>query len=298
MTTDLVLSNSNEKDIFLALKDTIYRGASDSSINMVLSYCKALTLDPLMKPVHIGQIEGKDVVMPGIGLYRTMAHRSGEYMGISEPIFGPTITAQLGSVTVSYPEWCSITVYKFVKGQIASFSSKKLWTECYGSKKGTSEPNRFWRTGPFSMLEKCTEVASLRKAFPEIISHGETFEEKTMILDDKSVSNDPKIHTSTAASVKEKLKASKVETLPSPTKEHTIYEVLIRLIEEAFVPKEEVEKWLTKAGVSTIYELTTEQTTKLCDMLDKRIEKIGNITVKAVTRNPVVTTDPGARNAI
>ena len=35
------------------LQTSLYPGASDASVRMVLSYCKAAHLDPMQKPVHI-----------------------------------------------------------------------------------------------------------------------------------------------------------------------------------------------------------------------------------------------------
>ena len=55
---------------------------------MVMGYCKAQALDPLHKPVHIvpmrvknahGDYEWRDVIMPGVGLYRIRAARTGEF---------------------------------------------------------------------------------------------------------------------------------------------------------------------------------------------------------------------------
>jgi len=88
----------NEEELFKVLSNSLYVGAQTESIKMVLSYCKASGLDPMQKPVHIvpmhcstGQKDSKgydikamrDVVMPGIGLYRIQASRSGEFAGIS-----------------------------------------------------------------------------------------------------------------------------------------------------------------------------------------------------------------------
>lgn len=38
----------------------------------------------------------RDVIMPGIGSYRTQAARSGEYAGVSEPEFGQDIEETIG----------------------------------------------------------------------------------------------------------------------------------------------------------------------------------------------------------
>ena len=86
-----------EISIRAALKSSLYPGATDQSVDMVLSYCRAAGLDPMQKPVHIVPMwdskarEMRDVVMPGIGLYRTNAARTGQFAGMSEPVFGPMV---------------------------------------------------------------------------------------------------------------------------------------------------------------------------------------------------------------
>jgi phage recombination protein Bet len=83
-----------------ALKNSIYPGAKDESVMMALDYCRARQLDPLLKPVHLvpmsvkdsrtGKSEWRDVVMPGIGLYRIQADRSGDYAGPANQSSGQT----------------------------------------------------------------------------------------------------------------------------------------------------------------------------------------------------------------
>lgn len=41
------------QSIRTALKTSLYPGASDTSVDMVLAYCQAADLDPMTKPVHI-----------------------------------------------------------------------------------------------------------------------------------------------------------------------------------------------------------------------------------------------------
>ncbi|HBQ1437352.1 TPA: recombinase RecT, partial [Klebsiella pneumoniae] len=94
MANELVITASSlaERGIdgatWSALKNSIYPGAKDESVMMALDYCRARNLDPLLKPVHLvpmsvkdsksGKSEWRDVVMPGIGLYRIQADRSGD----------------------------------------------------------------------------------------------------------------------------------------------------------------------------------------------------------------------------
>ena len=191
-----------------AMKTSLYPGASDASVDMVLSYCRASGLDPMTKPVHIVPMkvstgvkdergydikEDRDVVMPGIGLYRINAARTGQYAGCSEPEFGPTMTmesmrdvwADGGNgrrqktqqpFTFHYPEWCRVTVRKVLGSQIVEFSAKEYWLENYASKSDGS-PNAMWEKRAFGQLAKCTEAQALRKAFPEAVGSQPTADE-------------------------------------------------------------------------------------------------------------------------
>lgn len=167
-----------EGDLVNILKKSLYPGASDESVKMVLSYCQAANLDPMQKPVHIVPMWDKDagaardVVMPGIGLYRTQASRTGEYAGVGEPEFGPDITEKIGGVEITYPAWCRIVVRrKLSDGTIAEFAAVERWKENYavkGGKERSIAPNSMWRRRPYGQIAKCTEAQALRKAFPEL----------------------------------------------------------------------------------------------------------------------------------
>lgn len=175
----------NEEELFKVLSNSLYVGAQTESIKMVLSYCKASGLDPMQKPVHIvpmycatGQKDAKgydikamrDVVMPGIGLYRIQASRSGEFAGTSEPEFGNDITETLDGIEITYPSWCKVTVKRLMaNGIIAEFTAKEFWKENYATKgKDSKSPNTMWLKRPYAQVAKCAEAQALRKAFPEL----------------------------------------------------------------------------------------------------------------------------------
>lgn len=196
-----------------ALKSTIYPGAKDDSIILAVDYCRARQLDPMLKPVHLvpmnvkvqqpngkPKYEWRDVPMPGIGLYRIQAARSGDFGGMDEPEYGPDVTTTFSieseddrgfkstkQVNVTYPLWCKITVYKIVQGVRCPFTAKEFWTENYATAgKGSEAPNAMWAKRPFGQLGKCTEAQVLRKAWPEACI-GHTAEEmagKSIDLDD------------------------------------------------------------------------------------------------------------------
>lgn len=175
----------NNDELFMVLSNSLYVGAQPESIKMVLGYCEAAGLDPMQKPVHIvpmycstGQKDGKgydikamrDVVMPGIGLYRIQAARSGEFAGTSEPEFGADVTETLDGVSITYPAWCKITAKRMLgNGIIAEFTAKEFWKENYATKgKDSKAPNAMWTKRPYGQIAKCAEAQALRKAFPEV----------------------------------------------------------------------------------------------------------------------------------
>lgn len=167
----------SEPELMKVLQSSLYPGASTDSVRMVLGYCKASGLDPMQKPVHIVPMwdsksgSMRDVVMPGIGLYRTQAARSG-CAGVTEPEFGPDVTEAIGGQQITYPSWCRVTVKRqLASGEIAEFTAKEFWRENYaikGGKEKSVAPNAMWTKRPYGQIAKCAEAQALRKAFPEI----------------------------------------------------------------------------------------------------------------------------------
>lgn len=167
-----------EDELIPVLQASLYPGANVNSIRMVLGYCKAAGLDPMQKPVHIVPMwdsktsSMRDVVMPGIGLYRTQAVRSGECAGITEPEYGPDVTQSIGGQQITFPSWCRVTVKRRLSsGEIAEFTAKEFWLENYaikGGKEKSIAPNAMWTKRPYGQLAKCAEAQALRRAFPEL----------------------------------------------------------------------------------------------------------------------------------
>lgn len=181
----------DEGELLDVLCSSLYPGAARASAKLVLNYCRAAGLDPMQKPVHIVPMwdskanANRDVVMPGIGLYRTQAARSGEYAGVSDAEFGPEVQQTFGaekyydrydkkdktrdSVSAVFPAWCKVVVKRLMpNGAIAEFSATERWLENYATvAKGSAHPNSMWSRRPYAQLAKCAEAQALRKAFPE-----------------------------------------------------------------------------------------------------------------------------------
>lgn len=166
------------------LCDNLYPGADPRSVLMVWDYCQARKLDPLKKPCHIVPMEVKDaktntkawrdVVMPGIYEYRTTAHRTGLYLGHTEPAYGEKVK----TAGVDAPDWCAMTMYRWspdlrIK---AEFPVKVHFREVVGTTREGAANSR-WTKAPIQMLTKCTEAAGLREAFPEEFGGEPTAEE-------------------------------------------------------------------------------------------------------------------------
>lgn len=196
MTVSIPSLAMSEAELIGVLKSSIYPGADDASVKLVIGYCRAAQLDPLQKPVHIvpmdvkvsknpDKYEKRDVIMPGIGLYRVQAARTGEYAGMTEPVFGEMVDLEFeeefweGSGNnrqkktrngkIKYPNSCTVTVRRNVGGVIVDFTATEYWLENYATAGNwTAAPNKMWKKRPMGQLAKCAEAQALRKAFPEI----------------------------------------------------------------------------------------------------------------------------------
>lgn len=162
MTNDIVRTNQDEQELIEVMRSSLYPGASPTSVKLVLGYCKASGLDPLTKPVHIVPMWDKntrqmrDVIMPGIDLYRTKAARTGQHAGTEEPQFGPMIDVVLDGQTFTVPEWCGIAVYRMVGGEKRAFCAVEYWIENYATAgKDSTAPNTMWKKRPRGQLAKC-----------------------------------------------------------------------------------------------------------------------------------------------
>jgi len=101
--------------------------------------------------------------------------------GMDAPRFGPDKTRTFGGrvksqdgwqdiqVTVTFPDWCEVTVYRVVQGTRYPFTETVWWEETYSRAGGTRSevPTDMWVKRPHGQLLKCAKAASLRAAFPE-----------------------------------------------------------------------------------------------------------------------------------
>ena len=120
-----------------------------------------------------------ETVWPGIAEVQTTAARTGLWAGLDSPRFGPEVTKTFSGalkregrweeaeVTVTFPEWAQVTVYRLVNGVRCPFSEMVFWEEAYARQGKAELPNDMWQKRPKGQLLKCAKAASLRAAFPE-----------------------------------------------------------------------------------------------------------------------------------
>lgn len=138
------------------VKKTVAAGATDAELKLYLYDCARHGVHPLDKLLHFTKRDGKYVPITSIDLMRIRAADTGECLGITDPMFmGTPQTTEFSA---------SVTVMRFVQGQVASFSATARWTEYYP---GDGKPGFMWRKMPHTMLGKCAEALALRKGFPK-----------------------------------------------------------------------------------------------------------------------------------
>lgn len=169
------------------LSKSLYPGASQASVLMVIDYCRARNLDPLKKPCHIVPMqvkvgrdyEWRDVILPGIYELRTTAMRTGVYLGHSKPEYGPEIE-YLG---VKAPEYVDLVIYRWSEAarMKAEFPVRVRFVEAcattWDKEAKVAKVNARWTKAPVQMLVKCAEAAGLREAFPDELGGQMTVEE-------------------------------------------------------------------------------------------------------------------------
>lgn len=145
--------------------------ASLQTVLTVFRYCAAKKIDPMIKPFYIVTIDNRDAIWPSINYQRILAHRTAEYDGLDDTVFGPEID-RFGK---KVPEWCSVTGYRFRNGRRSTYTGKVYYDEAVVTKDG--RPNKMWDRRPRGQMEKCAEAAFLRKGFPEEVGSEPTGEE-------------------------------------------------------------------------------------------------------------------------
>ena len=191
------------------LVDSIFPTAKTvEGVLLAVRYCQARGLDVMKRPVHVvpmwNRALGREVetVWPGINEVQITAARTGQYAGLDPARFGPeqnqTFQGRAKTedgwqdvrVSVTYPEWAEVTVYRLIGGVRCAFTETVFWLETYSRAGGAHSevPTAMWIKRPRGQLLKCAKAASLRAAFPEEASYtaeemaGKTIEPEELVV--------------------------------------------------------------------------------------------------------------------
>jgi phage recombination protein Bet len=186
-----VMGDGIDERRWRVLCETTFPSArTPEAIVMALDYCRARGLDVFKKPVHIVPMWNStlrkevETVWPGINEIQITASRTREWAGMDAPEWGPDITATFKGrkkernergesawknveTTLTYPEWCAVTVYRMIGGEPRAFTEPVYWLEAYSRAGGSEYPTDMWIKRPRGQLHKVAKAASLRAAFPE-----------------------------------------------------------------------------------------------------------------------------------
>ena len=139
------------------IKSQIAVGATDDELKLFLHVADKSGLDPLSKQIYFIKRSGKMTIQTAIDGFRSIADRTGQYIGSSDPIFEDN-----GKI----PAKATVTVNKVVGGVVGNFTATARWDEYYPGK----SQGFMWDKMPHTMLGKCAEALALRKAFPAQLS--------------------------------------------------------------------------------------------------------------------------------
>jgi phage recombination protein Bet len=138
-------------------------GASDLEFEHYIGVCKSRRLNPEARHIYWMKVRDKPTIILSIEAYRLIAQRTGAYAGCE--------TSDLTMGSDGKPICCTVTVKRFVQGQICEFKATAFYREQY------RERVPIWNEMPTTMLEKCAEAKALRRAFPEELSEFYTDDE-------------------------------------------------------------------------------------------------------------------------
>lgn len=142
------------EDQVALIRRTIAEGATDQELQLYFYDCRRRGVHPLDRMIHFTKRSGKYTPVTSIDFMRSRAHESGQCAGIDDAIFTGEPRTESFAATV--------TVHRIVQGQRCPFTATARWSEYYPKGSFTG----MWDKMPHTMLAKCAEGLSLRKAFP------------------------------------------------------------------------------------------------------------------------------------
>jgi phage recombination protein Bet len=157
MTIDLAAIGTHDQalarlqDRADVIRQTVAPDANDQELGVFFEQCVRLGLDPVIRQAYLIKRQGRATLQVGIDGLRSIADRTGNYVGSDDPVF---VDDEQGK-----PLSATVTVWKWVHGQRCPFSATARFDEYTAN-------TPIWSQKPHVMIAKCAEALALRKAFP------------------------------------------------------------------------------------------------------------------------------------
>lgn len=149
------------------------RDATAAELALLAEHAVRTGLDPMARQIYgiyrKSQGVEKMTLQVGIDGLRTIAERTGAYLGQSGPFWcgedGQWREVWFGD---GHPAAAKVVVRKVIAGNIAETPAVAHYSEYVPMYNGA--PTGLWKEKPALMLAKCAEALALRKAFPQDMS--------------------------------------------------------------------------------------------------------------------------------
>jgi phage recombination protein Bet len=143
-------------------------------VAMFFKMCESTGLNPLNRHAYI--IPRRDTkanttkysMQVSIDGFRSIAEKTGQYIGSSEPLFDKGLTEyECRASNKANPITATVTVSKNIDGVVGHFTAVASWDSYAVTYNGKA--SGLWLKFPYLMLAKCAEALALRKAFPSVL---------------------------------------------------------------------------------------------------------------------------------
>ncbi len=167
-----------------ACRAAIKTKLNNEQFDNFMTEAEARGLNPLLGHLHPIMRGGTLTIQTGIDAFRHIAHETGECAGQDGPVFEHDGNGKLVS--------CTITVYRWqpLAKERHAYTSTCYLSEFIATYNG--KPSGMWAKMEHTMLAKCTEAVSLRKAFSEKLSKIYTDDEMGQAENDAPVATEEK----------------------------------------------------------------------------------------------------------
>lgn len=191
-------------------RNTVAKDLNEAEFNQAVDWCEVYNANPFVRDIYFFVFDAKDpdkrrmVPVLGIGLYRKIAARTGNYRPDEA---APRFTYDEAAISQTNPKGivdCELSVFQYMHGSWHRITDRLKWEERAPIKTGdvtwekTGElhppghqkagkpkyrrvvskdaidvldpDKKTWHTMPETMLSKCVEAGLLRKGWPELLS--------------------------------------------------------------------------------------------------------------------------------